>query len=664
MAKNDRLLLDGIIDDRVSIRLPSIKRDEVFEYLAFEQLLKEYDLSPEDILSGRVDGRQDGGIDGFFVLVNGNLLQDPDSFQWPRTNSELRLILVTCKHHDTFKQATLDALIATVSEFLNLAVEDSELKGLYSELLLQARNKFKFAYRKLSPKLASFYIDFYYVSRGEIFALGSEVAARGDQAIEIAKNLFGQICIPTFSFVGASELVALNRKAKSFALEIPFVESLAQGERYVLLVRLMDYFTFISDDGKLRRYLFDSNVRGYMGENRVNEDIRSTLENHNSPDFWLLNNGITILASRAAIAGKRIQASDIQIVNGLQTTESIYKHFSKEANRGAVENRCVLLKIIVTESENVRDQIIRATNNQTNVEIESLHATDKIQRDIEDVLLRSGLYYERRKNVYLNQGRTLAEIVTPNYAATAAIALISRSPQAATLVAVKPNYLVSRSPNFLNGIFSEETPLEAWPKIVGIFKAIDDRLSGFLESEQNVDRFIKGWRPMIAFVLVAQFVGKFSFSTRDLIAVDTADVSSERVVRVYGDLQDVVTQRGEKVQRHWWANLRNVVAACKILSTAYGIGDLESVKHPEFVIPSWYGPDARFRPLDEKFIRLVKELLPPQPWAPGAISKVLDELRVTFDPACTSQAVRGAIKFLIAEGHCLRQESGILYDVQ
>ena len=42
MAKNDRLLLDGIIDDRVAIRLPSEKRDEVFEYFTFEQLLKDY----------------------------------------------------------------------------------------------------------------------------------------------------------------------------------------------------------------------------------------------------------------------------------------------------------------------------------------------------------------------------------------------------------------------------------------------------------------------------------------------------------------------------------------------------------------------------------------------------------------------------------------------
>src|SRR5688572_6523675 len=113
MAKNDRLLLDGIIDDRVAIRLPSEKRDEAFEYLAFEQVLKDFDLSTDELLSGAIDGRQDGGIDGFYIVVNGHLLQDPESFMWPRTGSDLRVILITCKHHDTFKQATLDALVAT-----------------------------------------------------------------------------------------------------------------------------------------------------------------------------------------------------------------------------------------------------------------------------------------------------------------------------------------------------------------------------------------------------------------------------------------------------------------------------------------------------------------------------------------------------------------------
>lgn len=53
MAKNDLILLDGIIDDRVANKLPSEKRDEAFEYFCFEQLLKEYDLSSDEIKLNR-----------------------------------------------------------------------------------------------------------------------------------------------------------------------------------------------------------------------------------------------------------------------------------------------------------------------------------------------------------------------------------------------------------------------------------------------------------------------------------------------------------------------------------------------------------------------------------------------------------------------------------
>ncbi|MEP6933996.1 MAG: abortive phage resistance protein, partial [Nitrospirota bacterium] len=140
MAKNDLHLLDGIIDDRIVKRLPSEKRDEAFEYLAFEQVMKDFDLSMDELLSGAIDGSRDGGIDAFFIVINGHLLQDPESFIWPRTGSELHVIIITSKHHDTFKQATLDALIATLTEILNFAINESQLTGAYSQPLLRMRS--------------------------------------------------------------------------------------------------------------------------------------------------------------------------------------------------------------------------------------------------------------------------------------------------------------------------------------------------------------------------------------------------------------------------------------------------------------------------------------------------------------------------------------------
>src|SRR5262245_57310922 len=150
MAKNDTILLDGIIDQRLHDALPSSARDEVFEYFCFEQLLKNYDLSKEEIESGWVDGRDDGGIDGFFVFVNGHLLRDPDGFSWPRANAEITVWIITCKHRDTYQQAPLNSLYASVVELFDLSLDRKHLKGAYSSNILSARGLFHLARRRLA----------------------------------------------------------------------------------------------------------------------------------------------------------------------------------------------------------------------------------------------------------------------------------------------------------------------------------------------------------------------------------------------------------------------------------------------------------------------------------------------------------------------------------
>ncbi|MDT4330700.1 AIPR family protein [Methylomonas sp. MED-D] len=646
MAKNDRLLLDGIIDDRVVSKQPSEKRDEAFEYLALEQILKEFDLSTDEILYGSIDGRGDGGIDGFFILVNGHLLQDVESFVWPRSNSELKLVLISCKHHDTFKQATLDSLIATLTELLDFSIDDVELKGGYSEDLLRMRGNLKFAYRKLSPRLANFTVNVYYASRGDTGEIGDEVAARGRQIALLAEDSF-RSCTSNFTFVGATELVELHRKFPNYSLELPFVEALSKGERYVVLARLSDYYKFISDGGKLRRYLFESNVRDFMGLNRVNEDIKVTLDNKNSPDFWWLNNGVTVLATSAAITGKSIQVSDIQIVNGLQTTESIFRHFEQEP--GSLDDRCVLVKVIVTKDEAIRDAIIRATNNQTDVELASLHATDKIQRDIEDVFLRHGLFYERRKNFYANQGHPPAELVTPLYAAAGYVALMLKKPHIAASLRSK----FMRSTETYEAVFDEAVQLDVWPRIVQLLKKVDIELEILRPQGKATDRFLKGWRYVTAFLVLAQHFRKFTYSATELATLDVSQITPQAIEQVWHQLN---AQESASARMGGWTSRKNVLAACEKAASTFGITGGKALSNTQPVI---YQPSCRtpLRPvITSEFVERVRALLPPQPWKPGINKKVCAEL------GCETSAYFAAVEMLIEDGVFLRQRDGVLYD--
>ena len=238
------------------------------------------------------------------------------------------------------------------------------------------------------------------------------------------------------------------------------------------LCNIYDYFKFITDEnGDLKRFIFDSNVRDYMGLNHVNADILDTLKNQKHIELWWLNNGITILASSAVNVGKELSIKNVQIVNGLQTSYSIYEFF-KNNKHDVGENRNLLIKVVSSEVDSTRDRIIQATNNQTPVELKSLFATDKIQQDIEESLKSYGLFYERRVNYYLNQGCERDKIYDMMYLAGGSICLLLKSPENASNLKQK----VFKDPNKYKAIFNPQFDIKVWPIIALFLRKIDTTL--------------------------------------------------------------------------------------------------------------------------------------------------------------------------------------------
>lgn len=72
------------------------------------------------------------------------------------------------------------------------------------------------------------------------------------------------------------------------------------------------------------------------------------------------------------MTSKKLSVDNPEIVNGLQTSHEIYNYFSENPTRLSEEDRNILVRFIVPVSEEVRDDIIFATNNQTNIPKSSL----------------------------------------------------------------------------------------------------------------------------------------------------------------------------------------------------------------------------------------------------------------------------------------------------
>jgi hypothetical protein len=134
-----------------------------------------------------------------------------------------------------------------------------------------------------------------------------------------------------------------------------------------------DFSLFITDSqGHIVRHIFEANVRDYQGKTQVNEQIQDTLEHPGAEDFWWLNNGVSVLATRATQSGKTITIENPEIVNGLQTSTDIHGYVSScNTDR---EARNILVRAIVPNAPESRDRIIKATNSQTAIPPASLRA--------------------------------------------------------------------------------------------------------------------------------------------------------------------------------------------------------------------------------------------------------------------------------------------------
>jgi len=473
MAPNDIILLDKLLGQKKKDLAETLADDTYFEIFTFEQVLKNYELSYEELLEGKVGGADDGGIDGFFVFINGELVDEDSDFSAIRKNPSIIVFLIQSKRSTTFSEKAVESAISTIGEIFDLTKDMVALRSIYNERLIEKAEIFRNCYMQLASLHPNLQVNYIYASKGDKGGIHPKIIHKAENLKNTILGKFpGSNTLE--KFMGARELLEAARKEKSFTLQLRFLENyISRGENdYVILTTLKDYYDFVVDEEKtLRRYIFESNVRDYQGDVEVNKDIQKSLESTDALDFWWLNNGITILASKASIAGKTITLDDVQVVNGLQTTTTIYNHLrQKNSEDIEKESRAILIRIIVTSNSETRDRIIKATNFQTSIPPASLRATDRIHRDIEDFFHSHGWYYERRKNYYKNLEKPVDKIISIPYLAQAIMAIVLCEPHNARS---KPSSLIKREDDYKR-VFNDDISLDVYFYCAKLLKQIED----------------------------------------------------------------------------------------------------------------------------------------------------------------------------------------------
>ena len=326
MADNSQQLLDDVLTQQRQELAPEFSEQDYFELFCAEQVLKDYDLSHEEVQAGIVDGEHDGGVDSAYAFVNGELVFEDFDVSPFKKDVRIDLHIIQSKTAGGFSEAPINRLISVTRHLLKLDANYDSFTQ-YSPAVKGALDSFRRVYRELASRFPSVGIHYHYACK----RAGADIHANLDQkAVElkgVAHELFPDADIQV-EFLGAKHLLELARRRPKSIYELKVSKNLSDTNGYIVLCPLKEYAKFLkTPDGAIRAELFESNVRDFQGTTEVNAEIVATLKDERNVDFWWMNNGVTILASRATLNGDVVTIANPQIVNGLQTSTQIARHF-------------------------------------------------------------------------------------------------------------------------------------------------------------------------------------------------------------------------------------------------------------------------------------------------------------------------------------------------
>jgi hypothetical protein len=430
MGKNDVLALEANFDTWQKSRMPGLGGVDPFEYYCVDQFIKQYAISDDELLPGLTGGANDGGIDAGYFFANRRLVQEDTIFD-SRSSYKVNLLFFQVKQNEGFSPVEINKFVLFSDDLLDLSRLPTEYKTTYNSKVLELMEVFKEKYQEIAGGFPEVFIDYYYITKADVSPNKDAKGAASRVLKKAKKHLSNARC--EFHFINAEKLwtqVQL-RTPKSKALQWQDTP-LQTPEGWVGLVTLNEYWKFLQDEhGDIHERIFESNVRGFQQNTPVNTGIKNTLDKPGKADFWMLNNGITILAAKAnAVGYKKLEIDDPQIVNGLQTSRQIFSYFKEGQNvpNSATDARRIMVRVIQSSDETVRGDVIRATNSQNKMPAEALRATDRIHSQIETVFLKNDLYYDRRKGQYKDEGKPIAKIVPVIELLQAMIAITLRQP--------------------------------------------------------------------------------------------------------------------------------------------------------------------------------------------------------------------------------------------
>lgn len=335
------------IDEEVSKSTSNTEKGARFLEWVVIRLL---DTSPDEIRNQITDGKDDQGIDAWIKpdleSENGGVIQ-----------------LIQCKYGESHDNSKIIKFQDDVDKFLKSKLEDIPRQDM-KQLLVMIKKE------NLEPEL--------------IYITNQETDFKSD-TIKVKVFGFNHIVDKLWD-----ELVGIPEGIQE---SIELEELMLYKDTVIGILSLSQLRKFVN---KTQSYIYESNIRKYLQRTKINKGLKKTLEDSASNVFYY-NNGVTIVVKDFKIDGKKMTLLEPQIVNGAQTSQTIYEYLPLITNvKGEVQ-----LTIIKESNDTTRKDITRFRNSQNSVKGKDLISLQSFHTGIRGQLKNFGFYYEQQAGAWL-----------------------------------------------------------------------------------------------------------------------------------------------------------------------------------------------------------------------------------------------------------------------
>lgn len=419
------IVLKNQVDELIEEHDINDTNSKMFEYFCNFCIVSKYYLGrfhPKDVTT---EG-DDASIDGVAVIIDGELILNKDDaievFKTHKNNLPVEIILTQIKSSEKFLKKDIANYKLGIDDFTSL--KQTLPSGDLNKRAIEVINVIFENLKKIKSGRPSVFI--YYCTAG-VYKSEREIGAAFDlikRSVE-STDYFEEIYVYP---MGRTELLKLysNLKEKNEArlkvieyFGIPKMSRIPQA--YVALVNAHDFVKslLLDGDNNLKQSVFEENIRSFLGkDNDVNSGIITSLEQDDKKEiFSVLNNGITISAPELTLAPntKEIILTNYQIINGCQTSNSLYEKYDS-----LTDEVNIIVKFFESPDSSVANDVISATNSQSDISKESFlglknkakHIKDYFDAKNKSVSSENNIFFERRQAEFKGKGYQATRIFT------------------------------------------------------------------------------------------------------------------------------------------------------------------------------------------------------------------------------------------------------------